>query len=200
MRLGCGAGHELVHAIAGGAIAAGTAADDTASGPSGAELLNSIRAHVAAALPAYMVPEHIMVIDVIPLSPNGKVDLKRLPEPTLALPDDRETVPENGLEAKVIAAICEVTGRTQVPRMANFFDLGVTSLELVRLHRVLIETTGQRFDLLDLFEHASVQALTRHLRPPEPEAGAGPASADNPARASFGAFRRAHLELQEGGR
>jgi len=105
-------------------------------GPSGARLVayvslqsgidvdNAVlREALAAALPDYMVPSAIVVLESLPLNPNGKVDRKVLPEPEFANVD-RYEAPQGEVEETLAGIWAEVLGIGQVGRNDNFFELG----------------------------------------------------------------------------
>ena len=81
-------------------------------------------------VPAWMVPSHIEVLDTMPLTANGKIDRRSLPEPT-ARPR-RGRTPIGNLERLIASVWQEVLGVTDVGVYDNFFDLGGRSLLLVR--------------------------------------------------------------------
>lgn len=121
-----------------------------------------LRRALAEELPAIMVPQTVLVLPALALTPNGKVDRRALPEtrPTAKM---RPAAPENQLE-KIIAGIWEeVLGLSQVETSDNFFDLGGHSLLVVQVQRRLREATGHEVSLTDMFRLTSIQALAAYL-------------------------------------
>ncbi len=182
--------HELVHAILGGRLAAGQtglaafqaeAAQDRELvrllGPEGApppaprperEVLADLREHLHGRLPEYMVPAHFVRLEEIPLSLNGKVDRKALPPPDAlqaeAKPATRPYVaPETELERVLAGVVTEVLGLPRVGVDDNFFDLGATSVHVVRFHNALYQALDREISLVEMFNHPSVGLLARHL-------------------------------------
>ncbi|WP_442941858.1 amino acid adenylation domain-containing protein [Nocardia sp. NBC_00416] len=95
---------------------------------SGADL----NAALAETLPSYMVPATVMVLDEIPLSPNGKLDRKALPEPVLETRQFR--TPASPVEEIVAGVFTEVLGITAtVGADDDFFELGGNSLVATRV-------------------------------------------------------------------
>ncbi|UXY15519.1 amino acid adenylation domain-containing protein [Chitiniphilus purpureus] len=96
----------------------------------------ALRTQLARALPDYMVPGVMMVLDALPLNANGKVDRKALPVPQLA---ERAYTPPQGETETALAAIwAEVLGLDQVGRHDHFFELGghsLSALQAVQLTR-----------------------------------------------------------------
>jgi amino acid adenylation domain-containing protein len=143
------------------------------SGPDGARIVAyleadagisvaGVREHARASLPEYMVPSTFVVLDALPLTPNGKIDRRALPEPEpAAAPVDEE--PRTELERAIAAVWAEVLGVPAIGVRTSFFDLGGNSLLVVRAVRLLESALGRTVRVLDLFEHATVADLARHL-------------------------------------
>ncbi|GAB3934962.1 hypothetical protein GCM10027614_08910 [Micromonospora vulcania] len=95
----------------------------------------AVRAFVAERLPAYMVPEHIAVLDRLPLSGNGKIDRPALTERLAERADRPSTVepPVGPVETTLAAAWSDLLGVPTVGRGDSFFALGGDSLLATRL-------------------------------------------------------------------
>jgi len=123
----------------------------------------ALREHVAARLPAYMMPGAIVALDAIPLLPNGKLDRRALPAPRAAAPAAPYKAPRTSLQRMLAGCWADVLRRAAVGIDENFFELGGDSLLgtqlLVRIKRDL-EVEAQ---LGDLFRHPTVEALATHL-------------------------------------
>lgn len=130
-----------------------------------ATFLNGLRAHLKAALPDYMVPTELRAMADFPLTPNGKIDRKtllaRLDTPSAA-PAESATGDED--IAARLAAVFEGLLGNPVDRHANFFDLGLRSLDLMRAHAIIARDVSAKVALVDLFRHPNVEALVAHLR------------------------------------
>ncbi|HEX4963096.1 MAG TPA: amino acid adenylation domain-containing protein [Thermoanaerobaculia bacterium] len=116
-------------------------------------------------LPEYMVPPVWMELVRLPVTPNGKLDRKGLPEPELARRDrGEEFVPPRGEVEQAIAEIWQDV--LQVERVGShdkFFQLGGHSLLLVRVHARLRERFGQELSMMDLFKYPDVSSLAQRL-------------------------------------
>jgi acyl carrier protein len=113
------------------------------------------------------VPALWVVLDGLPLSANGKVDRRALPDPEQAArgPAARQgyTAPDSDL-GRLIAGIWQE--ELQVDRVGmddNFFELGGNSLHMVRVSVRLAAALGREVRVTDLFKHTSVAALAREL-------------------------------------
>ncbi|NDB70545.1 MAG: non-ribosomal peptide synthetase, partial [Methylocystaceae bacterium] len=122
--------------------------------PSSAEL----RAALLRTLPDYMVPSSFVVLERLPLTANGKLDVRALPDP--------EVVGEGAYRAPVTATeflLCdlyaELTGATRVGLDDSFFALGGHSLLAMRLVARVREGLGVELPLRALFERPQVESL-----------------------------------------
>ncbi len=126
----------------------------------------AVRAAIRQLLPDYMVPSAIVQIPQIPLTPNGKLDAKALPEPeTLRT----SAAPRNDDERMVAQAFQEVLGLTEVGRDDDFFELGGHSLLATRLVAVLRGMRGCAPTLRTVFEYPTVAGIAQALGLPAPE-------------------------------
>ena len=117
--------------------------------------------YLRARVPAWMVPSHIEVLDTMPLTANGKIDRRSLPEPT-ARPR-RGRTPIGNLERLIASVWQEVLGVTDVGVYDNFFDLGGRSLLLVRVQARLTALLKKEISMLELFRQPTIHALAAHL-------------------------------------
>jgi len=84
-------------------------------------------------LPQYMVPAAISVLKSFPLLPNGKVDLRRLPEPEELLLKDELVLPRDSTEKTLAKIWQEVLGQKEVGIHSNFFELGGDSILSIQI-------------------------------------------------------------------
>ncbi|STQ65871.1 Dimodular nonribosomal peptide synthase [Gordonia bronchialis] len=88
--------------------------------------VGELRIWLASRLPAHLVPETITVLDALPLTPVGKLDRRRLPEPVVEAAEYRS--PATELEARVTKAFGDVLGLERVSVTSSFFEIGGNSL------------------------------------------------------------------------
>ncbi|MFO2464012.1 non-ribosomal peptide synthetase [Pseudomonas sp. 15FMM2] len=121
-------------------------------------LHEALKAHLKAQLPDYMVPAHLIILDAMPLTANGKLDRRALPEPDPEANRQQYVAPRNELEQTLAAIWCAVLNVQQVGLDDNFFELGgdsILSIQVVSRAR----QAGIHFSPRDLFQHQTVQAL-----------------------------------------
>jgi non-ribosomal peptide synthetase component F/acyl carrier protein len=120
-----------------------------------------LRAHLRGRLPEYMLPQHVVVLDAIPLLPNGKVDRKALPAPVVTHVARTERVaPRTELERTVAAAMQAVLKMPDIGVHDDFFSLGGHSLLAARLIGQLNRDLDVQLSLRTLFESPTVEKLT----------------------------------------
>ncbi|KMK66289.1 hybrid non-ribosomal peptide synthetase/type I polyketide synthase [Puniceibacterium sp. IMCC21224] len=122
---------------------------------------DALNAHLAAVLPAYMIPRRIFVVDSLPLTSNGKIDRKALRGATnrpLAADDDAAP-PRAGLEMQIAAILCALLERPVMARTDSFFALGGHSLMANKAVLRLRAQLGMSLTLRDFFAAQSVAAL-----------------------------------------
>ena len=106
-----------------------------------------LREHLRLRLPDYMVPQHVVRLDALPLLPNGKIDRRALPAPSTA-PDEgavrAAAVPATEEEAAIASIWRELLGVDDVHPGDNFFDLGGHSLLAMRAVLAIEERLGWR--------------------------------------------------------
>ncbi|MEL5470207.1 amino acid adenylation domain-containing protein [Serratia nevei] len=126
-------------------------------------LAGALRRHVSAALPDYMVPSAWVVVAALPLSPNGKLDRRALPEPQGAQSQAAYEAPQGEHETLLAAIWRELLNVERVGRHDNFFELGGHSLLAVRLTNRLQQVEWQ-LPLQVLFANPTLLALAQQRR------------------------------------
>uniref|UniRef100_UPI0038998E4D non-ribosomal peptide synthase/polyketide synthase n=1 Tax=Saccharothrix syringae TaxID=103733 RepID=UPI0038998E4D len=121
--------------------------------------VGELRDHLAGRLPDYLVPSAFVTLDALPLSANGKVDRRALPEPDWgAVAGAGYVAPAEGPEAVLAGIWAELLGVERVGARDNFFELGgdsILSIQVVSRAR----RAGLALTPGDLFRHPTVAAL-----------------------------------------
>ncbi|HEU4963755.1 MAG TPA: MupA/Atu3671 family FMN-dependent luciferase-like monooxygenase [Bacilli bacterium] len=179
----------------------GTAARTTAGAQvdtqAGATREQTLRTHLQATLPDYMVPSAFVFLDRLPLTPNDKVDRKALPDPQ-AQPRPKATAhyaaPQSELEQTVAAIWQEVLQRDQVGIHDNFFEIGGHSLQVVQMHGKLKERLHLDIPVVELFQFPTVAMLAKHLGQAQTAAGQTPTAPATQRAQERAATRREQLQ------
>lgn len=124
-------------------------------------LVPAVMERLRNTLPAYMIPSAAIVLAEFPLTRAGKIDRSELPMPPIE--DVKQAVPQSRSEEILTRLWREALGLDAIPADRNFFDLGGTSLQLMRVHAGLEIELGQRCEVLALFKHPTVQGMARFL-------------------------------------
>ncbi|MEQ8167771.1 MAG: amino acid adenylation domain-containing protein [Candidatus Eremiobacterota bacterium] len=112
-------------------------------------------------LPDYMIPPYIIKLEKIPVTPNGKVDRRALPEPEMDI-TARYVPPRNDIEKKIVRAWEEVLGIKNIGIEDNFFTLGGHSLKAVTLVAKLQHDF--EVNVNDIFKYQTISKLSENIQ------------------------------------
>ena len=124
--------------------------------------IDRIRARVAAALPEYMVPAAYVAIDEVPITANGKIDRRALPEPELRSATDYRA-PATDTERALADLFAELLARDRGGADDSFFELGGHSLLATKLVAAVRSRCGVDVGVQEVFALATVAALAAHV-------------------------------------
>ncbi|MEM5324978.1 phosphopantetheine-binding protein, partial [Pseudomonas aeruginosa] len=119
-------------------------------------LRESLRESLKRHLPDYMVPAHLMLLERMPLTVNGKLDRQALPQPDASLSQQAYRAPGSELEQRIAAIWSEILGVERVGLDDNFFELGGHSLLRLMLKERIGDTCQATLSISQLMTHASV--------------------------------------------
>jgi len=147
-----------------------------ASGVTSRELWEYLRER----LPEYMVPPSIMLLDEMPLTPNGKIDRKALPTPEGSITKSEVVYipPRNKLEQSIAKVWREVLHVKRVGMNDNFFDLGGHSIRMIEATSKLRLVLGRELSVLSMFEYPTVSKMAEFLSKTEHEKQQQPVAQD----------------------
>jgi amino acid adenylation domain-containing protein len=141
----------------------------------GAEVrLPALRQLLRSRLPEYMMPSAFTFIDRLPLTVNGKLDVKALPSPAKpADPAAGAGFAQGTALERAIAGIWRDVLRIPEPGLdENFFDVGGTSIHIAEVHSRLQKVLERQFSVTELFSHSTVRKLAAHFTAgPKDDAG-----------------------------
>jgi amino acid adenylation domain-containing protein len=148
-------------------------------------LVSDLRHYLAERLPDYMVPQAIVVLDALPLTPSGKLDRRALPEPGRAQPGPEGHQPPRTQAEQLIADIWTLVLKVErVGIQDNFFELGGHSLLATQAMSRIRQAFGVDLPLRAIFEAPTVASLAAAI-------------SDRPSNGNLDAAERLLRELDE---
>src|SRR5262249_2788703 len=121
-----------------------------------------VREFLGRTLPEYMIPAAIMRLDFMPLSANGKLDRRALPEPEFAASLETRSVSPRTTTEEIISAIwVEVLQLERVGIHDNFFELGGHSLLAMQIASRVAQTFGVEIALKTILGSPTIAELSR---------------------------------------
>jgi len=138
-------------------------------------LVSELRNYLMDKLPEFMIPSVFVVMEKLPMTPNGKIDRKALPEPEIALKSEGENVRMDSFgenesdillqlsstEEKLVDIWKEILNLKRVGVKDNFFELGGHSLIGVRMFIEIEKRLGVKLNLQSLFKAPTIQSLAK---------------------------------------
>lgn len=118
---------------------------------------HQLQGFLEKSLPEYMVPRVFVLLDKMPLSPNGKIDRKDLPTPVIS-GNNIYTAPDNESERVLVDVWQQVLGIENIGTSDNFFETGGDSLKAMQVV-IHLKKRGLQLELKDLFEHQTIRKL-----------------------------------------
>ena len=137
-------------------VATGTPPEETP------DLANRLKAHLKNQLPEYMVPSRIVILESMPLTANGKIDHKALPDPDETV-DTVYVAPRSETEHKLAERWSAVLKRDSIGIDDNFFALGGHSLLAFQLLGQIKQHLNHQLSLSTLFHHPTIAGLAAQI-------------------------------------
>lgn len=125
-----------------------------------------IKSPLSEMLPAYMIPSFVLFVPEIPLTVNGKVDTKALPDLHSYIQQHSQVVrePENELQMELQAIWMDVLGLDKISIDDNFFAVGGHSLKAMQIVSRVQHSLKLNLLLSDFFDHLTIEQLDIHLK------------------------------------
>lgn len=161
----------------------------------GADVSSTLRRFLCESLPHYLVPSAWVMLNEMPLTPNGKINRSALPAPSREDGSVEQAEPVSDMERKLAAIWCDLLHLETVGRDQRFFDIGGHSLLLIELQRKLKSVFDRDVPMLDLFKHSTVSQLARYLGDAQ-DVGATAATAEHARRLRGGRLRLRELKRE----
>ncbi len=123
-----------------------------------------LKAFLAGKLPLYLIPSHFVYLNEIPLTPNGKLDKKALPDPELK-DRDESFKPSNEIEEKLVKIWSDIIkiDESKIDVNSNFFSLGGHSLTTYTLLSKIEEEFNVKISLVAFFEKPTIKDIYQQI-------------------------------------
>ncbi|MCP5046022.1 MAG: amino acid adenylation domain-containing protein [bacterium] len=143
--------------------------------------VSQLREHLSRDLPDYMIPSYFIPLEKMPLTPNGKIDRKQLPEPEHIRPklDVNYVEPETSTEKNISAVWKEILNLDKVGVNDNFFDLGGTSFDIIKMMSMFYDIFHKDIPVVSIFRYPTIRSFVRYLNREESLVMEGQAGAGN---------------------
>ncbi|QDQ02379.1 amino acid adenylation domain-containing protein [Lysinibacillus fusiformis] len=125
--------------------------------------ITELKVDLAKSLPDFMMPRAFVELEKMAITLNGKVDKKSLPEPSHVLSQNDYVEASNSVEKKLVEIWREILGIETIGIHDNFFDLGGSSLLLVRMHSLIESVYKGKVEVTDLFTYTTIAELSEFI-------------------------------------
>ncbi|KAI4599792.1 putative PKS/NRPS-like protein biosynthetic cluster [Pestalotiopsis sp. 9143b] len=122
-----------------------------------------IRPWLAARIPAYMIPAFFVEMEAMPVTINGKVDRKALPDPIATIKTTTDTKAATELEDQILDIWSRALDHGRIGVNDSFFEIGGDSVRIIRVQKELEELMGRPIASPKLFEHYTIKSLATYL-------------------------------------
>ena len=121
---------------------------------------NNLKEFLKDRLTKYMVPTAFMQLDEMPQTPNGKSDLKALPQPKLDL---ENVAPETELEKKLFNIASDISNTDAFGVTDDLYAIGFTSLLLMKFNAIIYEDFGVNLDIMELLNDPTIRNIATSI-------------------------------------
>ena len=121
--------------------------------------IKDLQQYLSSHLPFYMIPGFIRQVQILPITTNGKIDIKKLPEPVL------EQMPKNGFSdieyqiKEIIVRLLKLNEEIFLERETNFFELGGDSVTAIQLINLINKAYNKFLSFKDVYQNGSIKEL-----------------------------------------
>ena len=127
--------------------------------------VNEIRQCLLKELPEYMIPAYFVKLDTVPLTSNGKVDRKALPDPDGSIDTGEEYMAaENEIEGKLVQIWQEALKVDRVGVNDNFFSIGGDSIKAISLLNAMNQVMKSNLQIKDIYMNQTIRSLAASLK------------------------------------
>ena len=120
-----------------------------------------VRENIANVLPYYMMPSHLIALDEFPVTSNGKIDRKNLPE--IEFSSNPSNVPLSKTQEQLISILSSLTGIQNLSIYDNFFDIGIDSLSGIKFALEIYYVFNKNLTIKEIFQYTTIEKLAEFL-------------------------------------
>ncbi len=124
--------------------------------------VSALREYLSGKLPDYMIPNYFVQLEALPLTANGKVDRRLLPEPGVTL-EGELVAPRNELETKLLGIWKEELKLEKVGIRDNYFQVGGDSIKAIRLVSRINGDLARDIRIADIYSNQTIEELARQM-------------------------------------
>ncbi|MFA6010978.1 MAG: amino acid adenylation domain-containing protein [Desulfobacteraceae bacterium] len=125
---------------------------------------SDLRLYLKDRLPEYMIPQHFVNLDSMPMTSNGKIDRNRLPKPVSTLITEvQQNTQITELETRILKIWLDIIGLEYIGVNDNFFEVGGHSILSVRIFSEIYNLTGINLPLAEIFKSPTVRELSKTI-------------------------------------
>ncbi|MED8021738.1 phosphopantetheine-binding protein, partial [Bacillus glycinifermentans] len=126
--------------------------------------IGELREWLRSKLPEYMIPAYFVKLDKLPLTKNGKVDRKALPEPDKTAASETEyEAPRNFVEEQILSILQDVLGTERMGISCRFFERGGNSLKAMHAVNSINKAFGINMSVGAFFENPTAKNLAYYV-------------------------------------
>ncbi|HUF09111.1 MAG TPA: amino acid adenylation domain-containing protein [Rhodothermales bacterium] len=123
-----------------------------------------LKKRLAESLPPHAIPSQFVLLPALPRLPNGKIDVRALPQPASELESEAAFVePSNPVEVKLVSIWREILQLERVSTRDNFFEIGGTSLQAIRIFSKIRSEYGARISSSRLLQSPTIEDIAKLL-------------------------------------
>ncbi|MBW9155185.1 non-ribosomal peptide synthetase [Clostridium tagluense] len=123
----------------------------------------NLRDYLKKSLPEYMIPSYFIQLQQIPLTINGKLNKKALPDPMVGDAIKGYEAPTNEIEKKLAKVWSEVLGIEKVGINDNFFEIGGDSIKIIKLINIISTEFKKKIKISDIYNMQSVKEMAKNM-------------------------------------
>jgi amino acid adenylation domain-containing protein len=125
--------------------------------------IDELRSTLATRIPQYMIPNEFLLLEEMPLSPNGKIDRRALPVPVHVSSGNGSNSELTATEQAIAELYAKLLGATNITATSHFFNLGGHSLLVTQMLAQISQTLQIQLEPPDFFKDPTVAGIARHI-------------------------------------